>query len=192
MGMPDTAGRGTRDTRQWTRAEVLALPEDGLRHELVDGELLVSPTPRPAHQVIVLRLAALLAPYVTEHHLGMLFPVPADLDLQSGQVVQPDIFVATVDPAAPPASWEEFGVPILMVEVISPSTARYDRIIKRRRYQRSGVPVYWIADLEARLVEVWTPDAIAPTIVDEVLEWQPDTTAEPLVIALGRLFEGLG
>ena len=192
MDMPDTAGRGTRDTRQWTRAEVLALPGDGKRHELVDGELLVSPASRVFHQAAVMRLTMLLAPYVAEHHLGLLISVPADLDLRSGQLVQPDVFVVRADPVSPPATWEEVDVPMLVVEVLSPATAHHDRIIKRRRYQRSGVPVYWIVDLEARLVEVWTPGAVAPTIADEVLEWQPDTTAEPLVIALGRLFEGLG
>ena len=184
MGMPNTAGR-------WTRDEVLALPDDGLRHELVDGELLVSPAPQLPHQIVVMRLTALLGPYVAAHHLGMLFTVPADLDLQSGQVVQPDLFVASVDPIAPPATWEEVGVPTLVVEVLSPSTARHDRITKRRRYQRSGVPVYWIVDLEARLVEVWTPEAESPWIVDDVLTWKPMDEGEPLAITLQEVFVGL-
>jgi Uma2 family endonuclease len=106
-------------------------------------------------------------------------------------VVQPDLFVASVDPVAPPASWEEIAVPILVVEVLSPSTARQDRITKRRRYQQSGVPVYWIVDLEARLVEVWTPDAQSPRIVDDVLIWKPLDEGEPLAITLQEVFVGL-
>jgi Uma2 family endonuclease len=181
MGMPLTSHR-------WTRDEVLALPDDGQRHELVDGELLMSPTPRPAHQVAVMTLTGIMASYVAVHHLGILCSVAADLDLRSGQVVQPDLFVASVDPSHPPANWEEWGVPILVVEVLSPATARFDRLTKRRLYQRSGVQTYWIVDLDARLVEVWTPDADSPVIEDALLAWQPDAAVEPLVIELGRLF----
>ncbi len=181
MGMPLTS-------HHWTRAEVLALPDDGTRHELVDGELLASPTPRPPHQVAVMKLTGALAPYVAAHDLGILCSVPADLDLGSGQIVQPDLFVASVDPGHPPANWEDWGVPILVVEVLSPATARYDRLTKRRCYQRSGVCTYWIVDLDARLVEVWAPHAMSPVIEDTRLAWQPDATVEPLVIDLDRLF----
>ena len=86
MGMPDVV-------RHWTREEVLALPEDGKRHELVDGELMVSPSPGFLHQLFVKRLASLLDEYVRYHGLGEAFGLPGDLDLGSGQVVQPDIFV---------------------------------------------------------------------------------------------------
>jgi Uma2 family endonuclease len=181
MGKPLTSHR-------WTRDEVLALPDDGQRHELVDGELLMSPTPRPAHQVAVMTLTGIIAPYVAAHHLGILCSVAADLDLRSGQVVQPDLFVASMDPSHPPATWEEWGIPILVVEVLSPATARFDRLTKRRLYQRSGVQTYWIVDLDARLVEAWTPDADSPVIEDALLTWQPHGATEPLVIELGHLF----
>ena len=181
MGMPDTAGR-------WTRAAVLALPDDGRRYELVDGELLVSPSPRRVHQIALAELFRRLDPYVRAHRLGTVLWSPADLDLHSGQLVQPDLFVGGLHDSRMPLEWEEFGIPILAVEVLSPSTARYDRITKRQLYQRVGVATYWILDLDARLVEVWTPGAERPTIVDRELTWQPEGALEPLVVELEEFF----
>ena len=86
MGMPDAL-------RRWTRQEVLALPDDGNRYELIDGELVVSPSPRVLHQLAVWALNDRVSPYVRGLGLGITGLAPADLDLRSGQVVQPDLFV---------------------------------------------------------------------------------------------------
>jgi Uma2 family endonuclease len=77
---------------------------------------------------------------------------------------------------------------LLVVEVLSPATARSDRITKRHRYQRCGVPTYWIVDLDARLVEVWTPNDQSPLIVDGTLSWHPDPAYPPLSIDLAGCF----
>ena len=180
MGMPDLA-------RRWTREEVLALPDDGNRYELVDGELLVSPSPRPLHQYGVAAFFRRLDPYLREHRFGDLLSAPADLDLRSGQLVQPDLFVVRTD-GRRLREWTEAGIPLLTVEVLSPSTARFDRIVKRRRYQRSGVGTCWIVDLDARLVEVWTRTDASPLIVDQTLVWQPDGAVPPLTIHLPACF----
>ena len=184
MGMPNIANT-------WTREAVLALPEDGNRYELVDGELLVSPAPRLLHQAAVLALFRLLDPYVDRGRLGMLLLSPADLDLRSGQLVQPDLFVVPAVVGRRPSRWEECGIPLLIAEVLSPSTARYDRITKRRRYQRSGVPVYWMVDIDARLVEVWAPGDDKPAIIDGALAWNPTGAAEALIVDLPAFFRGL-
>jgi Uma2 family endonuclease len=181
MVMPDLA-------RVWTREEVLALPDDGNRYELVDGELLVSPSPRPLHQLAVSAFHDRLKPYVRSHRLGTVLFSPAGLDLRSGQLMQPDLFVLAPPADGPFRAWSQAGIPRLVIEVLSPSTARYDRLTKRRRFQRSGVPAYWIVDLDARLVEVWAPADVAPTIVDETLTWQPDGTVPPLMIDLADVF----
>jgi Uma2 family endonuclease len=179
---------GMSATRTWTREEVLALPDDGDRYELVDGELLVSPAPRGRHQRAVFELALIVLPYVRAHRLGALMALPGDLDLQSAQLVQPDLFVGAMVDGREPVEWEEFGIPILIAEVLSPSTTRYDREVKRSRYQRSGVPVYWIMDLEARRVEVWTPEAAEAKIVSGRLTWQPSATVPALEIDLPDYF----
>ncbi len=174
--------------RHWTRDEVLALPEDGNRYELVDGELLVSPGPRRPHQDAVVELILLVAPYVKQYRLGRAVTSPADLDLLSGQLVQPDLFVEKRVKVGHTLESSNVGIPLLVVEVLSPSNPEYDRDLKRRLYQRSGVPAYWIVDLDARQVEVWTPRFRAPRIVRDRLTWQPDDMIEPLVIDLPEFF----
>lgn len=101
---------------------------------------------------------------------------PADLDLRAGQLVQPDLFVVPPIPGRGPARWEECGIPILIAEVVSPSTARFDRITKRRRYQRSGVPVYWVVDLDARLR--WHPARAAAALTIDVSAYMNEVWAE--------------
>jgi Uma2 family endonuclease len=184
MGMPALS------ERRWTRAEVLALPNDGNRYELVDGELLVSPAPRFEHQVVVRDLFLLVHAYVKQHQLGDTFGMAADLSLRAGQVVQPDVFVLPQVYEPSTTEWEDVAVPLLVVEVLSPSTERYDRIVKRGAYQRAGVATYWIVDLDAQHVEVWTPEAESPVIVTGELVWQPDGKVDALKISLGRLFGG--
>lgn len=181
MAMPELA-------RRWTREEVIALPDDGNRYELVDGELLVSPSPRARHQFAVSAFNDRIKAYCRAHRLGAVLFSPADLDLRSGQLLQPDLFMIATPDGRPFGEWPDAGIPALVVEVLSPSTARFDRVTKRRRYQRSGVAIYWIVDVDARLVEVWRPTDDSPSIIDEQLEWQPDPALPPLQIALGEVF----
>ena len=87
-----------------------------------------------------------------------------------------------------PIDWPDFAV---VAEVLSPSTARYDRLTKRRRYQASSIRTYWIVDVDARLVETWHPDSSHPTIVDQSLEWQPEPSAAALTIELPAYFRSV-
>ena len=182
MHMPDTA-------RRWTRDQVLALPDDRNRYELLDGELLVSPSPNVPHQVAVAALSYRISAYVEEHGLGLL-PLfsPADLDFRAGQLLQPDLFVVSLETGRRVIEWSDFGIPLLVVEVPSPSTAFQDRNRKRVRYQKSGVGEYWIVDTDARLIERWKPDDDRPEILTDRIEWQPDRNRPPLVIDLPPFF----
>lgn len=181
MVMPDLA-------RRWTREEVLALPDDGNRYELIDGELLVTPSPRALHQRAVLALYDRVHPYVRAHRLGWTGLAPSDLDLESGQSVQPDLFVVPLRNGRVPLEWPDFGIPLLIVEVLSPSTALNDRTTKRRRYQASRVGEYWIVDVDARVIERWLPGDERPEILAEQIEWQPDPNLAPLAIDLADYF----
>ena len=178
MGMPDLA--------PWTRARVLALPDDGQRHELLDGELLVTPAPRPVHQLVVQALSLALHPYVHAHVLGTALALSADLFGGHGQLLQPDLFVVPSRGAID--EWDSWPDPTLVVEVTSPATARYDRGLKRRFYQRAGVPEYWIVDPDARVVERWRPLDERPEVLDVEMRWQPRADVPPLVIDLPTLF----
>ena len=180
-------------SRRWTAAEVRALPDEpGRRYECVDGELLVSPSPRLTHQSIVTVLCALLIEYTRANGVGAVFVAPGDLELDDHTLVQPDIFVLPLVDGRRPRTDAEIGHPLLFIEVLSPSTARFDRVVKRRRYQREGVE-YWIVDPDARLVERWLPQAPQPTVHTEQVGWQPSDAAPPLVIDLAPIFvEALG
>lgn len=179
MGMPDALHR-------WTREEVLALPDDGMRHELFDGELVVTPAPRMLHQLVVGELYLSLAEYLAAHDVGRVLLSPADLPLLGGQVAQPDVFV--VPHLSFAQDWSDAPVPILAIEVVSPSSARYDRGLKRRAYQRAGVAEYWIVDPEARIVERWRPGDERPEILPDRIAWTPREDLVPLILDLGRLF----
>ena len=177
MGMPQT-------THSWTPDEVRALPADGHRYEVVAGELLVTPSPSFAHQDAVLRLVLTLNAYLGRTKAGHAAFSPADLTPEAGALVQPDAFVVGLVAGRRPREWADIERLLLAIEVLSPSTARADRTVKRRLYQRAGVPEYWIVDLEARLVERWRPGDARPEILTEVLEWIPEEGLEPLRIEL--------
>jgi Uma2 family endonuclease len=190
----------------WTVEEVLALPEDGRRYELVDGVLLVNgvavpggdlesldpamtPSPTWTHQDAVLELARRLAEYVDRHRIGRAMIAPADVPLQHGQLVQPDIFVVPLTAGGKrPKEWADAGRLLLAVEVLSPSTARSDKVRKRALYQRAGVPQYWIVDVDARIVERWTPDSDRAEVQATRIEWSPDGATEPLRLDLLEYF----
>ena len=167
MGMPSA------HERHWSVEDVWALPDDPRhRYETVDGELLVSPMPRFAHQRAVATLGLQLGWYLRGQSVGELMFSPYDVVLDPYTLMQPDILVIApvgVDvvkgEVAPPA-------PYLLIEVLSPSTARADRLRKRPRYQRAGIEC-WLVDLDSQLIERWAPGEDRPQICAEVVKWQP-------------------
>jgi Uma2 family endonuclease len=172
---------------------VRALPDDGKRYEVVDGELFVTPAPRWSHQYVLLELVMRLTPYIRTHGLGVVVMSPADVEYGPKTLVQPDLFVAPLVEGRKPQSWDELSTLVLVVEVLSPTTARADRSVKRRLYQRQSVGEYWIIDGDARLVERWRPGDERPEILSERIEWRPSEEYPPLTIDLADLFrEALG
>ena len=171
----------------FTADMVRALPEDGQRYEVVHGELLVTPAPTMPHQRVVTRLVVALAPYCERLSLGEVLTSPADVSWGEDVLVQPDVFVTARDEAGL-SEWSSLRTLDLVVEVLSPSTAKQDRFQKRRLYQRQRVETLWIVDIDRALVEVWTPDAILPLVRTEELVWHAPGAAEPLVIPVAGLF----
>jgi Uma2 family endonuclease len=181
MGMPEQATR-------WTADMVRALPDDGNRYEVVDGELLVTPAPTWTHQRVVRELLLELGPYARARGNCEVLPSPADIELDPYGLVQPDVFVQGLVDGRLPASWN-VGAPLLLaIEILSPSTARADRTIKRRRFQRARIPEYWIVDPDARVIERWRPDDERPEILAERITWHPEGSTEALTIDLPALF----
>jgi Uma2 family endonuclease len=181
MGMPAPQAN-------WTAEMARALPDDGQRYEVLDGELYVSPAPSWSHQWIVQAFNDLINPYVRRLRLGWTVMAPADIEFSPKRLVQPDLFVVPDTGTGRPRSWKEAGALLLVVEVISPSTEWTDRNVKRPMFQSEGVPEFWIVDGATRLVERWRPGDERPEVITELLEWQPQPAIEPLRISLPELF----
>ena len=179
---------GMAATVYYSAKMVRALPDDGNRYETVHGELLVTPAPALWHQTIVGRLHFRLAQYLAEGKAGHLLQSPADISWNEDVLVQPDLFVADLAEART-MDWANVKTLLLVIEVLSPSTARYDRFTKRRLYQDVRVPTYWIVDTSQQCVEVWTPEIDFPQVERERVVWVPDGAALPLEIELVELFE---
>jgi Uma2 family endonuclease len=171
-----------------TIEELLALPDDGLRHELLDGLHVVTPAPEYPHQSVLSEILVALHKALEGNAELQVLASPADIVLSPRTLVQPDLFVIRRQPGQRIRKWREVGVPVLAIEFLSPSTAARDRGAKRRIYQRAGVAEYWIVDLDARLVERWRPSDERPEIVTEILRWEPGTGMTPVAIDLPQLF----
>ncbi len=182
MGMPAIL------PHYWTAEEVLAIPESpGYRFEAVDGELIVSPSPSYAHQRAVGALVTWLTTYAEENRIGVVLSAPFDVVADAKTVVQPDVLVLPLVGDRVPSGWPDAGRLLLAIEVLSPSSIRADRFLKRGKYQAMGWPT-WLVDLEQQTVEVWHPDTETAAVCTERLEWSPRQGLPSFVIDLRRLF----
>lgn len=172
----------------WTVDMLEALPDDGNRYEIIDGELIVSPSPGPVHQRALRLFTMLLVPYVDEGRRAELFFAPADVIFTPRDVVEPDILVVPHTAGPLPRRWEDVGRLLLAVEILSPSSEYNDRQRKLRLYRRERVPEYWIVSCDGRVVERWRPDDERPEVLAETLSWQPFEGHAPLEIDLVRVF----
>ena len=138
-----------------TYQDLLRLPDDLLRHELIDGEHFMSPAPALKHQRIVVNLTRILSTFVRAHRLGEILVGPVDVLFSEHDVVEPDLIYVARAHADRLQERYVAGAPDLVVEVLSPSNRGFDRIKKRRLYEAQGVPEYWIVDPPAETVEVY-------------------------------------
>lgn len=187
MGMPAVS-------RRWTAKEVRQLIADNPlytpRYELVDGELLVTPSPSHAHQRAVLEMAGDLRNHLRASKRAEVYVSPSDVELEPEFLSQPDIFVIPKSERARAASakdnvWRHL---LVAVEVLSPSSSRHDRVRKRPKYQQH-VSEYWIVDIDARLVERWRPSDERPEILTERLDWVGPGDCPPFTVDLRQYFE---
>ena len=185
MGMP-----ATLLPEFWTAEMVRALPDDGNRYETVHGELLVSPSPRMWHEIVVRRLGKALDRYLERETVGMVLYGKSDISWGPDSLVEPDLFVAPLNELRT-LDWAKVQTLLLVAEVLSPSTQRHDRFTKRRLYQEVGIPLHWIVDADAHQVQVWTPGAVFPVIERERITWQPQGAASACTIELAELFAPL-
>ena len=136
-----------------TYEDLARLPEDGKRHEIIGGQLHVNAAPFLRHQQVSRRLFAGLLRQVQEAGLGEVLYAPVDVQLSAHDVVEPDLVVVLKDREAVLHESRIIGAPSLVVEILSPSTARIDRTLKKELFERSGVPEYWLVDTDRNVLE---------------------------------------
>jgi Uma2 family endonuclease len=138
-----------------TYKDYAALPADGKRYELHEGELSMTPAPGSRHQQVSRNLFVLLHRHVTSKRLGEVLYAPLDCILSDITVVQPDIVFLASDRRGLISPRGIEGPPTLVIEILSPSTTQIDRTTKLQLYARYGVPYYWIVEPEPIGIEVY-------------------------------------
>ena len=139
-----------------TYQDLRRLPDDGMRHELIDGEHYVTPAPRPKHQRVSGRLYLRLGTFLEDHPLGRVYYAPLDVVLTDFDCVEPDLLYVSREREQRQMTENYLeGAPDLVVEILSPSTKRFDQGVKHRLYERFGVSEYWIVDPEKETVNVF-------------------------------------
>ena len=142
-----------------TYDDFLLFPDDGKRHELIDGEHYVTPSPNLKHQRVSGNFHLLIAAWLDTHEAGQIFYAPFDVVFSRFDVVEPDLLYvssARSTEVLTPANVQ--GAPDIVIEIGSPSTRKRDETIKRRLYERSAVVEYWVVDPELNLVRVYRRD----------------------------------
>ena len=176
-----------------TYDDFVLFPDDGKRHELIDGEHYVTPSPNMRHQQIAGDLFGLMWTYLEAHPVGRVFVATFDVVFSQFDVVEPDILYLSHDRAArvlTPANVQ--GAPDLVIEVGSPGTRQRDETIKRRLYERAGVSEYWVVDPGTDMVRIYrrTGDGFGRAI--ELSRDAGDVLATPLLpgldLPLARIF----
>jgi Uma2 family endonuclease len=139
-----------------TYDDFVLFPDDGKRHELIDGEHYVTPSPNTRHQRILARLHLLIGGWVETHRLGQVFFAPYDVVFTNFDIVEPDLlYFSSARAAEVITPLHARGAPELIVEIGSPATRKRDETIKRRLYERQGVAEYWVVDPELDVIRVY-------------------------------------
>jgi Uma2 family endonuclease len=172
-------------TKRWTRADLEHLPDDGNRYEVVRGELFVTPAPMSSHQQVVYELANELRRYVDTTRLGEVHTEPYAVIIDDSEV-QPDIVVRPCV-GAPPPEWRDAPLPFLVVEVLSDSTTRRDRVAKCGLYLDGAIPEYWIIDGDKRTITV-IRSGRSDEVVAGILTWTPSSAREPFALDVAGMF----
>ena len=164
-----------------TYDDFLLFPDDGKRHELIDGEHYVTPSPSRKHQAIVWNLITIIGPYLESHPVGRAFAAPFDVVFSNFDVVEPDLLFISNARLDVLTTKNVQGAPNLVVEIGSPGTRRRDEVIKRKLYERFGVEEYWVIDPEIETIAAYRHVGETYQRVLELAVERNDTLATPLL-----------
>jgi Uma2 family endonuclease len=179
-----------RPAANWTVKMLDAIPEDGNRYELIDGELLVNGGPGTLHRSAFLKLLLILDAYARRHALATASISLLSLDLSGPRIERPDAIVSRPVEGQSPDDWSEVDL-LLALDSLDPRYGHSDDDLCGRYAPLVRVPEYWVLDVDRGAVWVSKPgDKGWPKEIDGRLEWQPDPAIPPLIIDLPEFFEG--
>jgi Uma2 family endonuclease len=176
-----------------TYEDFLLFPDDGRRHEIIDGEHYVTPSPNTRHQELVGRLHFELALYIRAHReAGHVFLAPFDVIFTQWDVVEPDLVFIAGDQVSIITDKNVQGPPALVVEILSPGTRKTDEKVKKQLFDRGGVREYWLVDPELDVIKVFRrqADGSFPRVGELTREGQ-EILATPLLPDFGLRLEEL-
>jgi Uma2 family endonuclease len=177
-----------------TYDDFLLFPDDGQRHELIDGEHYVTSSPNTKHQRVSGNIHFLIREWLETHPIGRVFYAPFDVVFSNFDVVEPDLLYLSNERMADVVTPQHVrGAPNLVIEIGSPGTRKRDETIKRGLYERSGVDEYWIVDSETDVVRVYGREGHAFGRVAELSRESTDVLTTPLLpglhLPLTRIFD---
>jgi Uma2 family endonuclease len=177
---------------KFTYEDLLNFPDDGKRHEIIDGEHYVTPSPNTKHQSVVGKLHVSIATYLERHAIGAIFVAPFDVVFSDLNVVEPDLLYISRERRDVLTDQHVRGAPDLVVEVLSPGTRKTDEITKRKLYEGFAVSEYWIVDPELDTVKVYRRTGTALARAAELTAEAGDSLMSPLLpdwsVALTKIF----
>jgi Uma2 family endonuclease len=176
-----------------TYDDFLLFPDDGMRHELIDGEHHVTPSPNTKHQTVSVTLTVVIGAWLEANPIGRLYHAPFDVVFTPFDVVEPDLLYLSNDRAADVLTAEHVrGAPDLVIEIGSPGTRARDETKKRVLYEREGVAEYWFVDPEIDVVRIYRRSGNGFARVTELSREANEVLTTPLLpgleLPLTRLF----
>ena len=177
-----------------TYDDFVHFPDDGRRHELIDGEHYVTPSPNTKHQRVSTDLTVLIGSWLEQHPIGQVFHAPFDVVFSQYDVVEPDLlFLSNARAADALTAQHVRGVPELVIEIGSPGTRKRDETVKRALYERVGVSEYWVVDPDTDTIRVYRLEGDEFARVSELSADAGDVLVTPLLpgleLPLARVFK---
>jgi Uma2 family endonuclease len=180
-------------TRKLTYRDFMKFPDDGKRHELIDGVHYMTPSPFTPHQAVLGNLYFLIRQHLEQHPGGRAFMAPFDVVLSMFDVVEPDLLFISESRMRVLTDKHVHGAPDLVVEIASRGTRRRDEGVKLKLYDRMDVAEYWIIDADAETIRVFRRRSGKLACVDTLAQAPDARLKSPLLpgaaLPLARIFE---
>lgn len=178
-------------TRPLTYDDLVQMPQDGNRYEIIGGELVVIQAPIPVHQRVSKRVFLVLDEFVEARGLGEVFFAPLDVQLGEHDIVEPDLVFIAGEHLDIVERTRVIGVPDLLVEILSPSTRARDEVLKAQLYAGAGGREYWIADPDERTLRIYALEGGRYVLIQPNPEGVPSRVLPGLVVDTATLFADL-